>query len=110
MSKPTNKPKPTAKVRGKPSELKVLEAIYSVTDCSNGVYEYAKLHWTQARIADGMIGLVSTHDGVVSVDGDGRIEMPERYGTGYKLTHAGYRALTRSDPERFPTPTARSRK
>jgi hypothetical protein len=88
--------------RLKTSQLKVLAAIYSVTDCCNGVYQYATLHWRQGRIADAMPRLVSRMEGVASVDGDGFLKIPERYGTGYKLTRSGYAALSNSNPERFP--------
>lgn len=84
------------------SQLKVLEAIYTATDCSNEVYDYATLHWTQERIAKGLGDLVLSIDGVVSVDGDGFVTDPERYGRGWRLTPKGYEALTAHDEAKWP--------
>jgi len=84
------------------SQVKVLSAIYQGTDCCNGVFDYATLHHTQARVADTMPSLVTSIDGVVSVDGDGFVVMPERYGRGFRLTQAGYETLTQHDAERYP--------
>ena len=53
----------------KPSQIKVLRAIYMATDCSNGVYDYATLHHTQEKVADSMRSLVKSKNGVLSVDG-----------------------------------------
>jgi hypothetical protein len=88
----------------KRNELIVLSAVYSATDCCNEVYDYAKLHHRQTHIADEMVtrGLLVACDGVVSVDGDGFITEPERYGTGYRLTLAGYEALTAWQPDVYP--------
>ena len=83
------------------SQIKVLEKIYLTTDCSNGVWDYAKLHWTQARIADGMKGMVRTSK-CVMVDGDGFVGDTERWGVGYQLTRMGYEALTAHDTEAYP--------
>jgi len=84
------------------SQIKVLVAVYHGTDCCNEVYDYATLHHTQQRIADTMPDLVTSVDGVVSVDGDGFVKTPERYGRGFRLTLTGYEALTQYDGERFP--------
>lgn len=84
------------------SQIKVLVAIYHGTDCCNEVYDYATLHHAQHRIADSMPDLVTSIDGVVSVDGDGFVKQPERYGRGFRLTRAGYEALTAHDGDRFP--------
>jgi hypothetical protein len=84
-------------------QLKVLQAIYSVTDCSNGVYDYARLHWRQAKIADGMPSLVESIDGCMEVDGDGFRVDNRSDGRGYRLTNAGYEELTRHWPEAYPT-------
>jgi hypothetical protein len=86
----------------KKSQLKVLALIYRGTDCCNEVFDYTKLHWTQERIADSMPELVSSIDGVVTVDGDGFMLDPERCGRGFRLTLAGYEALTEHDPEGYP--------
>jgi hypothetical protein len=84
----------------KKSQLKVLQRIYQGTDCCNDVYDYAMLHYSQERIADAMPDLVCHMDGVQNVDGDGFAVGGE--GRGYRLTKAGYEALTASDPERYP--------
>lgn len=86
----------------KPSQIKVLRAIYMATDCSNGVYDYATLHHTQEKVADSMRSLVKSKNGVLSVDGDGFSVTPERYGRGFRLTKSGYKALTKHDPEAYP--------
>lgn len=85
-------------------EIKVMAAIYSATDCSNTVYDWATLHYRQEQIAERLEsrGLVHHCDGVVAVDGDGFIRMPERYGIGWRLTNAGYEALTTADPAAYP--------
>lgn len=82
--------------------VKVLSAIYMATDCSNEVYDYATLHHAQRRIAESVPSLVVHTDGVLSVDGDGFMATPERYGRGYRLTRQGYEALTAHDPKRWP--------
>lgn len=84
------------------SQIKVLAAIYMATDCSNGVYDYATLRWNQERIAKGLGDLVLSIDGVVSVDGDGFVVVPERYGRGGRLTPKGYKALTASSESKYP--------
>lgn len=84
------------------AELKVLVAIYMATDCSNKVYDWARLHWKQERIADGMSDCVQSIDECVAVDEDGFTADPERYSRGFRLTHRGYEALTASDPQRYP--------
>lgn len=107
MSKQPTKKKAERKGKGKAvkaSQLKVLKTIYSVTDCCNGVYQHATLHWTQRRIADSIPALVNRTEGVVSVDGDGFVLTPERWGVGYRLTCFGYATLFDSDPDRFPIP------
>lgn len=84
------------------SQAKVLGAIYMATDCSNEVYDYATLHWKQVMVARSTNGLVSSVDGCVPVDGDGFSR--ERYteGVGFRLTNAGYEALTEYDAARWP--------
>lgn len=84
------------------SQLKVLGLIYMATDCSNEVYDYARLHHTQERIADAMPNLVTSIDGCVPVDGDGFTPDTYREGRGFRLTQAGYEALTAHDPEGYP--------
>lgn len=84
------------------SQVKVLEQIYYFTDCCNEVYDWALLHWTQERIADTLPDLVESIAGCVSVDGNGFMVNPERYGRGFRLKQAGYEALTELDPERHP--------
>lgn len=88
------------------AQIKVLAAIYSCTDCSNGVFDYATLHWAQARIADGMEALVESCDGVVTVDGDGFAQYDsrgrEKVGRGFRLTKKGYEVLTAHDPKSWP--------
>jgi len=87
-------------------QINVLCAIYSATDCSNGVFDYASLHWTRAKIADAMPELVESCDGVTTVDGDGFTAWDskgrERVGRGFRLTNAGYEALTAHDAARYP--------
>jgi hypothetical protein len=82
------------------SQIKVLGIIYLGTDCCNEVYDYAMLHHTQAKIAEAMPELVCHLDGVQNVDGDGFAVGGE--GRGYRLTTAGYEALTAHNPERYP--------
>jgi hypothetical protein len=84
-------------------QLKVLEAIYSITDCSNEVLDYACLRWRQAKIAEEMPLMVEFTDDCERVDGDGfRYDSPIG-SRGYRLTNAGYEALTRQWPETYPT-------
>ena len=77
--------------------LKVLYVIYITTKCSNGVFQYVTLHWTQARIAERHPDLVEYEDGVVKVDGDGFTDWDskgrERVGRGYRLTKKGLSAI-----------------
>jgi len=84
------------------SQMKVLRLIYLATDCSNEVYDYASLHWTQRRIAEAMPTMVSWIEGCIPVDGDGH--SPDTYteSRGYQLTNAGYEALTIHDKEAYP--------
>jgi len=89
--------------------IKILSVIYGATDCSNGVYDYATLHWTQQKLAEENPGLVSWVDGCVPVDGDGFSKQTYREGRGYRLTNAGYEALTTFDVNRFP-PGSRHRR
>jgi len=84
------------------SQIKVLSVIYMATDCSNEVYDYATLHHAQAKIADGMPALVTSVDGCTPVDGDGFAKDSFREGRGFRLTKAGYEALTASDQARWP--------
>lgn len=88
----------------KPNQLRILELVYSVTDCSNEVHDFASLHHTQRGIADGLVesGHLIAEDGLALCDGDGFTVIPERYGRGYQLTLAGYEALTASQPGGFP--------
>ena len=84
------------------SQAKVLGVIYMATDCSNEVYDYATLHHTQRKIAEAMPELVCWIDGCVPVDGDGHARDTYVEGRGYRLTRAGYEALTEVEPEKYP--------
>jgi hypothetical protein len=84
------------------NQLKVLQKIYQGTDCCNEVYDYAMLHHTQEKIAETMPTLVILTYDCVKVDGDGFTKDPERRGKGYRLTNAGYEALTKYSSGEFP--------
>lgn len=84
------------------SQIKVLSVIYMATDCSNEVYDYAHLHHMQAKIADSMPALVTSINGCVPVDGDGFSKDNYTEGRGFRLTQAGYEALTESNQEMWP--------
>lgn len=88
-----------AKLKG---PYRVLEIIYVATDCSNGVYDYATLHWTQRKVAESYPEFVSWIDGCTPVDGNGFVKQTYTEGRGYRLTNAGYAALTKYDSARFP--------
>lgn len=84
------------------SQLKVLSIIYTATDCSNEVYDYATLHHTQRRIAEAIPEFVTWIDGCTPVDGNGFAPDTYTEGRGYRLTPKGYEALTESNQERYP--------
>lgn len=84
------------------AQLKILGRIYADTDCSNGVYDYSRLHHKQRPIAESMPSLVTWVDGCISIDGDGFAMDGYREGRGYRLTQAGYEALTESNEARYP--------
>lgn len=86
----------------KASQAKILRAIYMATDCSNEVYDYATLHWTQRNIAEAMPDLVEWIDGCTPVDGDGFTPNSYTEGRGYRLRPRGYEALTDHDPAGYP--------
>jgi hypothetical protein len=86
-----------------PIQLKILRLVYAGTDCCNEVYDYAKLHRTQDHIAADLVALgYLTFERCIAVDGDGFHIDPERWGWGYRLTLAGYEALTESAPTAYP--------
>lgn len=89
------------------SQIKVLSAIYMATDCSNEVFDYAILHHRQERIADALPLLVTSAVGCVPVDGDGFAKASYRESRGFRLTQAGYEALTAIDPARWPAASRR---
>jgi hypothetical protein len=84
-------------------EIKVLAAVYRGTDCCNEVYDYATLHYSQRMIADELKsrGLM-TSEVCLEADGDGFSKEPERWSDGYRLTTAGYEALTAHSPDGYP--------
>lgn len=84
------------------SQLKVLSVIYSATDRSNEVYDYATLHHTQRRIAEAMPEHVTWIDGCTPVDGDGFASSTYTEGRGYRLSQLGYESLTAYNPDGFP--------
>lgn len=84
------------------SQLKILSTVYMATDCSNEVYDYATLHHKQRPIAEAMPDLVTWIDGCVPVDGDGFTPNTYTEGRGYRLTNAGYQALTANNAARWP--------
>lgn len=88
------------------SQLKVLAAIYSATDCSNDVFDCTKLHHTQEKVADSMPDLVTCIGSCVGVDDSGFI-IDGKEGRGFRLTLKGYEALTASDPARWPADARR---
>lgn len=83
-------------------QLKILAVVYAATDRSNEVYDYATLHHTQRPIAEAMPDLVVWIDGCVPVDGDGFSQQTYTEGRGYRLTTAGYEALTAHNAECWP--------
>lgn len=87
------------------SELKVMASVYLSTDCCNEVYDYATLHHKQEPIADRLeaAGLLTHVDDCVKVDGDGFAGDSWSEGRGWRLTPAGYEALTADSPERWPS-------
>jgi len=84
-------------------QFKTLRTIYHATDCFNEVYDYATLHPKQRVVAEQQLrGLVTWIDGCTPVDGNGFAKQTYSEGRGYRLTNAGYEALTLHSPEMFP--------
>jgi hypothetical protein len=85
------------------SVTEALEETYSCTDCSNGVHDCILPSNGRRYYAEACkLGLL-VDCGVVSLsDGDGCTVVPERYGTGYRLSLAGYEALTAFGPDTYP--------
>lgn len=90
-------------MRLKKIDKKILKLVYECTDCSNGVYDWALLHPAQNKVADRLVRRKALKKSVcVKVDGDGIIGPNERWGIGYRLTDAGYEALTEMNPGTYP--------
>lgn len=88
------------------SVTEALEAVYSTTDCCNGVFDWHTPKGFKFFLEAERLGLLRSEICELC-DDDGCLDESGRQAIGFQLTDAGYEALTVLDPVCYPNSNRR---